>query len=68
MSLSLYPEIKITDLITSLSVLCAVCTLIYTWNKDRQLRSREYADKIRAAAALTLSKVDRCQHLFEVGH
>ena len=42
MSLSLYPEIKITDLITSLSVLCAVCTLIYTWNKDRRLRSGEY--------------------------
>ena len=65
MSFSINHEIKITDLILSLSVLCAACTLIYTWAKDRHLRSKEYADKIRAAAAVTLSKVDRCQHLFE---
>ena len=65
MSLVLNHEIKITDLMMSLSVLCAVRTLIYTWAKDRRLRSKEYADKIRAAAALTLSKVDRCQRLFE---
>jgi hypothetical protein len=57
------PTLKPTDLLTSLSVLCAVCTLIYAWRKDRRLRSREYADRIRAAAAITLSKADRCQTL-----
>jgi hypothetical protein len=57
-------EVKITDLITSFSVLCAASTLVYTWTKDRHLRAKEYADRIRSAAALTLSKVDRCQSLF----
>ena len=62
---SLIPTLKVTDLITSLSVVCAACTLIYTWTKDRRLRSKEYADKIRAAASLTLSRTDRCQILFK---
>jgi|SRR5580698_1466804 hypothetical protein len=63
MVLTLDPTIKITDIITSLSVVCALCTLIYTWTKDRNLRSKEYADRIRAAAASTLARVDRCQSL-----
>jgi hypothetical protein len=57
-------HLKITDIITSLSVLCAAATLTYSWLKDRKLRTREYSDKIRSACALTLSKVDRCQILF----
>jgi hypothetical protein len=59
------PQIKVTDLLTSVSVFCAAITLIYTWSKDRDIRAKEYADKIRSAASITLSKVDRCQSLFQ---
>jgi len=59
------PQVKVTDLLTSLSVFCAAVALIYTWTKDKGLRSKEYADKIRSAASITLSKVDRCQNLFQ---
>jgi hypothetical protein len=59
------PQVKVTDLLTSVSVFCAAVALIYTWMKDRGLRSKEYADKIRSAASITLSKVDRCQNLFQ---
>jgi hypothetical protein len=63
--LTMNHELKVTDLITAFSVLCAAGTLIYTWTKDRRLRYKEYSDKIRSAAALTLSKIDRSQGLFE---
>lgn len=59
------PQVKVTDIVTSVSVFIAASTLTYTWIKDRRLRSKEYADKIRSAASTTLSKVDRCQNLFQ---
>jgi len=55
--------VKITDLLTSISIIFAALTLAYTWTKDRRLRRREYADRVRSAAALTLSKVERYQAL-----
>ena len=58
------PKIKLGDLLTSLSFALAVAGFLYTWTRDRQLRTKEYADRVRAAAALTLSKIDRCESLF----
>ncbi len=55
---------RIGELLTSASVLIALLGFLYTWHKDRSLRTKEYADKVRAAAAMTLAKVDRCESLF----
>src|SRR5215471_13273566 len=55
---------KRSDMITSLSVVLAALGLLYTWTKDRNLRTKEYADRVRAAAAITLAKIDRCESLF----
>jgi hypothetical protein len=55
---------RIGELLTSVSVLIALLGFLYTWRKDRRLRTKEYADKVRAAAAMTLAKVDRCESLF----
>src|SRR5712691_1128693 len=55
---------RVGELLTSISVLIALLGFLYTWRKDRGLRTKEYADKVRAAAAMTLAKVDRCESLF----
>jgi hypothetical protein len=52
-------EIKSGDILTSVSLLIATLTLMTAWIKERRLRRREYADKIRAAAARTAVAVAR---------
>jgi hypothetical protein len=51
------------NLVTSLSVIIAAMTLFYTWQKDRGQRRKERADKVRAAAARTLAKLERTSDL-----
>jgi hypothetical protein len=58
------PTIDVGNLLTSFSVVIALAGFLYTWAKDRKLRTKEYADRVRSAAALTLSKIDRCESLF----
>lgn len=58
------PTVKVGDLITSFSVILALAGFLYTWHKDRKLRTKEYADRVRSAAATTLAKIDRCESLF----
>lgn len=58
------PKVKLGDLITSLSFALALAGFLYTWTKDRRFKTKEYADRVRAAAALTLAKIDRCESLF----
>jgi hypothetical protein len=58
------PTYKVGDLVTSASVLIALIGFLYSWSKDRKLRTKEYADRVRAAAATTLAKIDRCESLF----
>jgi hypothetical protein len=60
----LEPTFKLGDLITLFSVIVALAGFSYTWNKDRKLRTKEYADRVRSAAATTLAKIDRCESLF----
>jgi len=50
--------------LTSVSVIIALLGFLYAWRKDRKLRTKEYADKVRAASAMTLAKIDRCESLF----
>jgi hypothetical protein len=51
------------DVLTAVSILISVVTLATAWWKDRLLRRRELADKIRAAAAKTLAKLERKEEL-----
>lgn len=55
----LVPEVKLGDLLTVASVLVGSLSLTYAILKDRSLRRREYADRIRKAAADTLVALDR---------
>jgi len=55
--------LKIGDLLTSASVLVAATALIVAWWKDRSLRRRELADKIRRAAGNTLARLERWQEI-----
>lgn len=56
-------EIKVGDILTSLSILISAIILVRAWTKDRADRNKELADKIRTAAAKTLAKIDRWQEL-----
>jgi hypothetical protein len=57
------PEVKISDLLTSISITVALIAFLYAWSKDRRIRSREEANVVRTAAANTLAKVDRSETL-----
>ena len=56
-------EISIGDILTTASILVSLIALLYSWSKERNLRKKEQADKIRNAAARTLSKLERWQEL-----
>jgi hypothetical protein len=59
----LNPEVKLGDLLTSVSVLVAATALVTTWRRDRNVRRREYADRIRDAAARTIVALRRRRSL-----
>jgi len=56
--------LRFGDILTSVSVLLALTGFLYSWRKDRRLRTKEYADKVRAAASQALAKIDRCESLY----
>ena len=56
--------LRFGDILTSVSVLLALSGFLYSWRKDRRLRTKEYADRVRAAASMTLAKIDRCESLY----
>jgi hypothetical protein len=57
------PDVKISDILMSLSVMVAFGGFAYNLLKDRQLRSREYADRIRTAASSTVVALERWKEL-----
>ncbi len=61
--LRINPEIKAGDILTSLSILISLIALLVAWAKDRKMRNKEQADKVRSAAARTLSKLERWREL-----
>jgi len=51
------------NLLTSLTILISVAALLNAVAKDRRSREREFGDRVRAAAAKTLGKLERWQEL-----
>jgi hypothetical protein len=52
-------ELSLGDLVTPLSILVSLIAVWYTWHKDGQLRTQEYADHIRRSTSLVTAKVER---------
>jgi hypothetical protein len=63
MGFSLIRDIKIGDFITASAILLSLVSLLISLRKDRNLREREQADKVRNAAARTLAKLDRWKEI-----
>lgn len=63
-------EISVGDIATALTVLVSALTLAWTWRRDITLREREYADRVKTAAAFTLARLERAReimlHFFDV--
>lgn len=59
MSMRLEQTVKVGDLLTSLSIIVSFTIASVAWTKDRDLRQKEQADRVRAAAAKTCVKLDR---------
>lgn len=59
MRLNLDRTIKASDVLTSLTILVSVVALLVSWTKDRDIRTREQADRVRTAAAKTIAKLER---------
>jgi hypothetical protein len=47
------------DALTAISVLVSAGALLYAWRKDRLLRSREHADRIRRAVGNVAARIER---------
>lgn len=68
--LNLSAEMKYTDIISLFSsiialssVIIAVGAFLYSLWKDRQLKRKEYAERIRIAAGLVIAKIERWSEL-----
>src|ERR1051326_5869662 len=63
MDLHLERRVSVGDLLTIASIFGALLAWGLSWEHDRQLRQRADADRVRAAAAETLVKLDRWEDL-----
>jgi hypothetical protein len=59
----IFSQTKIGDILTSLAIIISAFTLASNLSKDRLLRKKERADKIRNSAASTITKLDRWHEL-----
>lgn len=57
------PDIKMGDLLTILTIIITLSTILYSLKKERALRRKEQADKVRTAGARTIAKLDRWREL-----
>lgn len=55
--------VKFGDILTSVTIVVSVIALLLAWSKDRTARETENADKVRYAASMALTKLDRWQLL-----
>ncbi len=55
--------IGIGDILTIFAISISLFTLLHAMQKDRALRKKEQADKVRNAAAKTIAKLDRWREL-----
>jgi hypothetical protein len=56
-------KLDVGNVLTSLTILISLVALLSALAKDRHTRDREFADRVRAAAARTLGKLERWQQL-----
>jgi hypothetical protein len=56
-------NIKIGDLLTTVTIVVSVIALLISWSKDRYTKQKEQADGVRASVALAIAKLDRWQTL-----
>lgn len=63
MKISIDWTIKISDLLTSVTIIVSVVALLLSLSKDRSTKIAEQADQVRIAAAVAMSKLDRWQAL-----
>jgi hypothetical protein len=61
--LNLERKVSVGDLLTICSILISALLVVGAWKIDRDLRRKEEANKVRAAAATTLVKLDRWEEL-----
>lgn len=54
----------IATIIATVPIIVSVVALLISWNKDRQLKKKEYADRIRNAAGDVAAKLERRKELF----
>jgi hypothetical protein len=66
------PQLTVGDLITAIAVLVSAVGILVELRKDRDLRRKELADKVRRSAGLIVAKLDRwrqlSQHFFNQAH
>jgi len=55
--------VKFGHILTSVTILVSVIALLFSWSKDQVARETEMADKVRYAASVALTKLDRWQLL-----
>ena len=63
MRLKLDWSIKVSDLLTSITIVVSVIALLISWSKDREAKLTEQANRVRIAAATAIAKLDRWQAL-----
>lgn len=56
-------NIKVGDILTSITIIVSVAALIVTWTKDRNTKETEQANVVRTAAATAMTQLDRWQSL-----
>lgn len=56
-------KLDVGNLLTSATILITLVALLNAVAKDRRARERDFADRVRAAAATTLGKLDRWRQL-----
>lgn len=54
-------NVKLGDVLTTLTIIISVIALLISWSKDRITRETEMADRIRSASAYALTSLDRWQ-------
>jgi hypothetical protein len=61
--LTINPEISFGDLLAIISLGVSAIALLLSWQKDRNLRRKEYADRIRHSAGAVTAKLQRWKDL-----
>jgi hypothetical protein len=63
MPVSIDWTIKVSDVLTSVTIIVSVVALLLSLAKDRDTKAAEQANRVRTAAATAISKLDRWQAL-----